>query len=87
MANDQYENMQSLSGPVSNAVPIVPDDDVDIDVVSRCVYVGSAGNLAVIMNSGQSVVFVGVNAGTFLPIRVDRVLATGTTAGDILNLY
>ena len=50
-------------------------------------YIGGAGDVAVIP-SGQagSVVFAGLTAGTFLPVAVDELVASGTTATSILAL-
>jgi hypothetical protein len=75
-----------MSGPVVDVGTVTPNDSTTIEV-TRAIYVGTAGNLAVRIGSGASVVFKSVGAGTILPIRADRVLATGTTAGDILALY
>jgi hypothetical protein len=41
----------------------------------------------VLMASGQTVTFVGVAAGSVLPIRVARVNSTNTTATNIVALY
>ena len=49
-------------------------------------YVGTAGDVAVITNGGDEVTFTGVPAGTFIPVQVKRVKSTGTTASTILAL-
>lgn len=68
------------TGPLRNAVAITPDDDNDLPFVTRALWVGGAGTLAVVMESGATASFSGVQAGTQLDFRVKRVLATGTTA-------
>lgn len=71
-----------------NAFPIVPSDVDDIDAITRAVYVGSGGNMVVRMSgSGGNVTFRNIPSGALLPIRISRVLATGTTAADIIGLY
>lgn len=50
-------------------------------------YVGGAGDLAVITMGGDQVTFTAAPAGAFLPIQVTRVLSTGTTATNILALW
>lgn len=50
-------------------------------------YVGGEGNLRVTTASGTSATFVGLLAGTFLPINVTRVNATGTTATNIIAIW
>lgn len=55
--------------------------------VSRAIWVGGAGNLAVQNSEGNSVTFVGVAAGTMLPIRTNHVMGTNTTATNIVALF
>lgn len=50
-------------------------------------YVGGDGNLSVTTASGTSAVFVGLAAGTFLPVNVVKVNATGTTATNIIAIW
>lgn len=55
---------------------------------TRGLWVGGAGNVTAIMaGDEQSALFVGVPAGTVLPIRCIRVASTGTTATSIVALY
>ncbi len=56
------------------------------DQGGACLYVGGAGDVSVTLESGNTVTFAGVNAGSFLPILAKQVLAA-TTASDILALY
>ena len=86
-AVDQFSSTQSFSGPCSNAVAVTPSDSNELTVVSRAIYVGSGGTLVVITNGGQTTTLAGVPAGAILPLRVKQVLATGTTASSIVNLY
>ena len=87
MAQDRSNTTDTgLEAPARNAAAVTPSATVDLTWVSRGIYVGGAGNLNVIMQGGQTVSFVGVPAGTLLPIRVSRVLAT-STATSIVTLY
>jgi hypothetical protein len=43
--------------------------------------------MQVTMLGGQTVVFVNIPDGTFLPIQVTRIWATNTDATDILALF
>lgn len=80
-----------ISVPFDHAAPVVPDDSKNLKAgpgYARGLYIGGAGNLVVDMAGGEdSVIFVGLQAGTFLPIRVQKVFATGTSATDILQLW
>lgn len=58
------------------------------DTINDCVlYVGGAGNLRVTTTGGDTVVFNNIQAGTFLPVHVDKVWSTGTTATNIIALW
>ena len=50
-------------------------------------YVGGLGDVNVITAGGDDVTFTAVPAGTFLPVQVVRVFATGTAATNILALW
>ncbi|WP_127902098.1 spike base protein, RCAP_Rcc01079 family [Solirhodobacter olei] len=73
--------------PAHDAAAVTPDDAAALAEVSRALYVGQAGDLAVTMAGGQQVTFAGVAAGSLLPVRAERVRATGTTAGAIVALW
>lgn len=49
-------------------------------------YIGSGGNLTVTTRGGSVLPFVNVPDGTFLPMIVIKVHATGLTASNILIL-
>lgn len=76
-----------IQDPASRAFAITKSDTVDCSEVTRAVYVGGAGDLTVVMaGGGAAVTFVGVPAGTLLPIRISRLKSTGTDATDVLGL-
>ena len=52
-----------------------------------CLYVGVAGDYGVMLESGQTVVFKGVAAGSFLPVLAKQVTSGIATVGDVLALY
>jgi hypothetical protein len=85
MADFFAKHTRSLTSPPEHAVAVTPADQ-DLAQVTRAVYVGVAGDLAVRMQDGGSVTFLGVPAGTLLPLRVSRVLPA-TTAGGIVGLW
>jgi hypothetical protein len=60
-------------------------DTVEIPV-TRALYVGVGGDIAVTMADGQVVTFVGVPTGIILPIQVSKVMLA-TTATSLLALY
>ncbi len=50
-------------------------------------YIGTAGNLKVTTAGGDEITFQGVNTGTFFPVNVVKVFATGTSADNIIALW
>jgi hypothetical protein len=57
-----------------------------LERVTRALYIGTGGTLAVEMEWGQTVTFRNVPDGALLPVRVRRVLPE-TTATSIVGLY
>ena len=85
---DTFTNLApGLTAPANYLVAITPSDSTDLANVSRALYVGGAGNIVVTPYGGGSNVTLAVVAGAVLPIRVSRVLSTGTTATGLVNLY
>lgn len=66
---------------------VTPGDSTTLPA-TRGIWVGGAGNLAVIFaGDTTAVTLVGVAAGTLLPIQVTKVMSTNTTATNIVALY
>ena len=78
---------RSLTSPPEQAVAVAPADARDLACVTRALYVGGAGDLCVRMLGGAEVTLAAVPAGALLPLRVTRVLATGTSATAIVALW
>ena len=74
------------SAPANSFVAVTPSDTVDLTPPARALYVGGAGNVVVINAAGTAVTFIGVAAGSILPIRTTRVNSTSTTATSIVAL-
>ncbi|MFO1175770.1 MAG: hypothetical protein U1E48_11320 [Paracoccaceae bacterium] len=77
----------SLTAPARDAVVIVPSDTVDLTFVPRAIYVGQSGAVSARMANGGSVTFANAQAGSFLPLRVAGINATGTTATGLIALW
>ncbi|WP_210316677.1 spike base protein, RCAP_Rcc01079 family [Agrobacterium tumefaciens] len=66
---------------------MTPSDSVDLTYLTRALYVGGDGTVVAVDANGTAVSFVGVVAGTILPIRVSRVNSTSTTATNIVAMW
>lgn len=84
--SDAFALHQSgLTSPASRAAAVTPNDAADLVVHARSLWVGGFGNVAVVTVGGDTVTFTGVSG--LLPVRVKRVLATGTTATGIVAVW
>ncbi len=86
-----YQKLQAR-----RAAAVTPSDTATIPSISAqdgkgnngCVlYVGVAGDVKVTTAGGDDVVFTGILAGSFIPVQVLKVFATGTTATNIVALW
>ena len=79
----------SRSTDISNAFAAAAVTTSDATVIPKCraLWVGVAGNVAVRhAGDGSLVTYSNVPVGV-LPVQVDKVLSTGTTATTMLALY
>jgi len=86
-----YQKLQT-----QRAAVVVPSNTVNIPYVGGdgttpswpCVlYVGGTGDVRVLTEGGDDVIFYSLPAGSFLPVNVVRVFATDTTATNIVALW
>tara|TARA_R100000365_G_C2737740_1_gene66802 strand:+ start:451 stop:717 length:267 start_codon:yes stop_codon:yes gene_type:complete len=81
---DKYQSHSMGSSASSGTLFAITSADADLAYVTRGLYVGGAGNLVVRpADGGGDVTFVGVPAGTTLPIRVTQVRAATTATGIV----
>ena len=86
--NDTFDNHAvSLTSPVTDAEAVTPNDTSDLAHVTRALYVGVGGELSVQMLSGDLITLSNVQPGVVYPIRVRRIMATGTTAAALVGMY
>jgi len=70
---------------------LTPSDAVDIVGATAnspaALFVGVGGDVSVITLGGSTLVYKNIASGTFMPIQVTRLLATNTTATNILSQF
>lgn len=87
-AVDSFSRFQTQDfSPLTNAASVTPHNTNELSYVTRALYVGGAGDVAVTMQDSGEVTFVGIPAGTTIPVRVKIVKATGTDATSIIALW
>ena len=85
---DPFNDMpNTLTTPARDATAVVPSDTVDLTVTPRAIYVGVTGHVSATMPGGQTVTLQNVAGGTLLPVRAQRINATGTTASGIIAFW
>lgn len=82
MADKYYRS--TVSG--RKLVAITPNDNVDLTTPIRGIIVGTAGVINGIAINDTSAVQVPVAAGVVIPIQFKRILATSTTALNIVGV-
>jgi hypothetical protein len=88
MADSFDTNEISLNSPAANSLAITPHDTNELAYVSRGLFVGTGGNIALKLdNDSSSVILYNVQNGCVLPLRAKLILSTGTTASNIVALY
>lgn len=75
-----------LAGATSGEA-VTPSNSDELTKFARALWVGTAGDIALVTTAGTSLTFVGIAAGTMVPIQCKQVLSTGTTASNIVALW
>lgn len=78
--------MAENSNVHSRAAAVTPNDSTIVN--ARALYIGGAGNVAIkARDTDVAVTFIAVPVGTILPVAAAIVMATNTTATNIVALY
>lgn len=91
MANPVKDNYaaqgKTVDSVITRALPVTTHNTNPLSEVSRAIWIGGAGNIKVKLKGDiEPVTFKNVAGGTLLPLRVQHVYTTGTTATDLLVL-
>lgn len=78
---------QDQAGPGEQFFAITPHDSTNFAQTVRGIYVGVTGDVVVVNEANAAITFVGVPAGTLLPVFAIRVNSTSTTASSLVGLY
>lgn len=66
---------------------ISKSDTVNFSFITRAIWVGGAGDIAVVWTDDTTTILSAVSAGALLPIGAKRINSTGTTATLMVGLY
>jgi len=75
----------------TTGVVVTPSDSTDITGSNAntpaTLFVGVGGNIDVVTLGGSRLLLKNIADGSFLPIQVERVNATNTTATDMVAIF
>lgn len=74
-------------GPALDGFAVTPSDSTVFTGQVKGLYIGTGGDVNVVTLAGTTILFKAVPTGTFMPVMVQQVLATSTTASNIVALY
>lgn len=75
------------TGPSSSAFAITPSDSVNLAYPTRALYVGTGGDIVLLLWDDTTVITLkNVLGGSCLPLCVKRVNETDTGASDLVGL-
>ncbi|WP_276681463.1 spike base protein, RCAP_Rcc01079 family [Thalassolituus oleivorans] len=78
---------KTIDSVAESAFAITPSDANQLAIATRSLYIGTGGDLVVqLVEDTAPITFINVISGSILPIRVQKVLSTGTTATDLIGL-
>ncbi|MEP3052421.1 MAG: hypothetical protein ABJP48_06700 [Erythrobacter sp.] len=88
MQADPFRNQaDSPMAPAEYCFEITPNDTVELSSVTKALYVGEGGDIAVTaVRASSPVVFSNVPSGSIIDVRAKMILSTGTTAANIVGL-
>lgn len=73
-----------VSNQIADRAYTVTKSDTAANIYSY-LYVGTGGNIALVTEGGDSVTFNNVATGSFLWVRTSKIMATNTTASQLLG--
>lgn len=76
-----------IESPAIGCFAVTAHDSNNFTTETRGLYVGGAGNIAIVMRDGTTATLSSVPAGTFIPIRLKRINSTNTTATNMVGFY
>jgi len=86
-AQAQAKTCSTSVAAANTAILVTPSDATVYNPPSRGLYIGGIGSVKVRLSATQlDVTFTDVPTGTILPVCVDMVYTTGTTATAIVML-
>jgi hypothetical protein len=75
----------AATDPATRAAAVTPNDSTVVNAIS--LYIGTTGNVAVVLKEGDAAVTFSTVPVGILRVNAYKVMATNTTASNIVALY
>ena len=87
MADGISKHLKPIDAPAEGGFDIdaAKSNTVNLPSVTRGIYIGSTGNMKIMLYNGDIVTMKNIQDGSFFPLRALRVYTTGTTATSIIG--
>jgi hypothetical protein len=72
--------------PGYEGVAISPSDANNLAHAIRALYIGVAGNVKLVTSRGTTLEFIGLQAGSVLPMQAIKIFNTSTTATNLIGI-
>lgn len=77
----------NLISPAEDCFAIEPHDVNQLSQAPKAIFVGQGGNITLVpLRGSATVTFYNIASGSVLDVRPKAILATGTTAADLVGL-
>jgi len=76
----------NVTAPAYDGFVITPSNANNLATMARSIYVGGAGDVALTTPGNTALTFIGLTAGSILPVMAIKVSSTGTTATNLIGL-
>lgn len=76
----------NVTAPAYDGFAITPSNVANLPTMARGIYVGGAGDIALTTPGNTALTFVGLTAGSILPVMAIKVSSSGTSATFLIGL-
>jgi hypothetical protein len=82
-----WKSSAAAEQSASKHFAITASDSTDFTYLTRAIYVGTSGHVAVVTDDGTVVTYKNVPSGGRIDVVAKRVNSTNTTATDLVGMY
>lgn len=73
--------------PATGGFMIIPSDTQDLPFVTRAIWVGGSGDIALVTLGRSVLILSGAVQGSIIAVRATKVFVSNTSATNLVGLY